>query len=596
MESLTGCNASELQDELGPLVYRNPTGGDWEPADRYLSGNVRAKLVAAAAAAQINPAYNRNVEALRSVQPKDLEPGEIEARLGSSWIPPSDVRDFLADLLDVPRSSVKVGYAESIATWTVDLDYSAKYVVNNRTTHGTARFRASELVEQALNGRNPTAYDDHQNGTKTVNQPETVAAREKQQQLKDRFRNWVWEDRDRADRLTREYNFRFNNIRLREFDGAHLTLAELRRAKILGGVTNAHLDVLTIEAQFAPVGPSAKSHVNVRMLRIEVRDRAPFQLSREFRFHPAQRFAGQPGQIHALSELRREDQLESPLVACGLPSIKAVGHIHRLLGCCEPRLCGNGLNGAVTGNVFAMRSTLAAHTVRRVCHPDCAPLPIWTRRPSTPKRARSQAARHPGVVHYPLEGGRPSASATLASGLWLRRPNSELPFIACHVRKAPRMPCPPRRSSRCRRFSRKPEEYVARVAFAYPDGDERKWREHLAKQREEEKLAERNRELTPAAIAVGNLCFDYSVNGADEKLRPVRVFDDGAKMYIQMPAGIQNREAPALAVVGSDGKRELVNYRVKDQMYIVDRLFEHAQLILGAGKKAQKVEITRERK
>ena len=240
MESLTGRHASELQDELGSLAYRDPEGGDWQPADRYLSGNVRAKLAVAEIAAQIDPAYQRNVEALRSVQPKDLEPGEIEARLGSSWIPRTDVRDFLAELLDVPKNSVRVGYAESIATWTVDLDYSAKYVVNNRTTHGTSRFSASDLVEQSLNGRTPTAYDDHPDGTKTVNQPETVAAREKQQQLKDRFRDWVWEDRERADRLTKEYNVRFNNIRLREFDGSHLTLPGMVRTSLRDGDLAPH--------------------------------------------------------------------------------------------------------------------------------------------------------------------------------------------------------------------------------------------------------------------------------------------------------------------------------------------------------------------
>ena len=146
------------------------------------------------------------------------------------------------------------------------------------------------------------------------------------------------------------------------------------------------------------------------------------------------------------------------------------------------------------------------------------------------------------------------------------------------------------------RLISKPEDYVARAAFAYPDGDERKWQVHLAQQQAEAKEANRNRELTPAAVAVGNLCFDYSVKGGDENLRPVRVFDDGAKTYIQMPAGVQNRQAPALVVVGQDGKGEMVNYRVKDQLYVVDRLFERAQLILGAGKKAQKVEITRERK
>jgi len=240
MEALTGKLAPELQAELGSLVYRNPEGGLWETADRYLSGNVRAKLVVAQDVARIDPAYRRNVEALEAVQPKDLEPGEIEARLGSSWVPPSDVRDFVAELLDVPRTSARIGYAQAIATWTVELDYSSKHVVNNTTTHGTARFRASELIEQSLNGRTPTAYDEHEDGSRTVNQPETIAAREKQQQLKDRFRDWVWENRERAERLAKEYNFRFNNLRLRDFDGSHLTLPGMVRASLRDGDLAPH--------------------------------------------------------------------------------------------------------------------------------------------------------------------------------------------------------------------------------------------------------------------------------------------------------------------------------------------------------------------
>jgi N12 class adenine-specific DNA methylase len=240
MESLTGKRASDLQDELGSLAYRNPEGAAWETADRYLSGNVRAKLAVAQASEQIDPAYHRNVEALQAVQPKDLEPGEIEARLGSSWIPPSDVRDFVTELLDVPRAGVKIGYAETIATWAIELDYGAKFVVNNTTTHGTARFRASELIEQSLNGRTPTAYDEDADGNRIVNQPETIAAREKQQQLKDRFRDWVWEDRERAARLAQEYNFRFNNLRLRDFDGSHLTLPGMVRTSLRDGDLAPH--------------------------------------------------------------------------------------------------------------------------------------------------------------------------------------------------------------------------------------------------------------------------------------------------------------------------------------------------------------------
>ena len=240
MEALTGKPASDLQDELGSLAYRNPEGGAWETADKYLSGNVRTKLVAAQASAHLDPAYRRNVEALQAVQPPDLEPGEIEARLGSSWVPRSDIRDFVAELLDVAPATVKVGYAESIATWTLELDYAAKYTVSNTTTHGTARFRASDLVEQSLNGRTPTAYDEDPEGNRTVNQPETIAAREKQQQLKDRFGEWVWEDPIRAKRLADDYNFRFNNIRLRDFDGSHLTLPGMVRTSLRDGDLAPH--------------------------------------------------------------------------------------------------------------------------------------------------------------------------------------------------------------------------------------------------------------------------------------------------------------------------------------------------------------------
>jgi type IV secretion system protein VirB9 len=94
-------------------------------------------------------------------------------------------------------------------------------------------------------------------------------------------------------------------------------------------------------------------------------------------------------------------------------------------------------------------------------------------------------------------------------------------------------------------------------------------------------------------IAIEKVNFDYTIRGGDDHIRPLRVFDDGAKTYIQMPPEIQHREAPALLVVGKDGKGEMTNYRVKDQTYIVDRLFDHANLVLGSGKKAQKVEISR---
>jgi len=144
------------------------------------------------------------------------------------------------------------------------------------------------------------------------------------------------------------------------------------------------------------------------------------------------------------------------------------------------------------------------------------------------------------------------------------------------------------------RLISKPEDYVGRVAFAYPEDDtNRKWQEQLALQRALAKQDRRAEEILPAMIAVEKMNFDYKVRGGDEHVRPVRVFDDGAKTFIQMPAEIEHREAPALVVIGSDGKGEMTNYRVKEQTYIVDRLFDRANLVLGSGKKAQKVEITR---
>jgi type IV secretion system protein TrbG len=146
------------------------------------------------------------------------------------------------------------------------------------------------------------------------------------------------------------------------------------------------------------------------------------------------------------------------------------------------------------------------------------------------------------------------------------------------------------------RLLSKPDDYVARVAFAYPDDEEneQKWQQHLAAQKAQENKAAVVAELPPNAVE--SLCFNYRLKGGDVNIRPVRIFDDGKKTYIQISQAARNREAPVLVVVGPDGKQEMVNYRVKDDMYIVDRLFERAELILGSGKKARKVEIERERK
>jgi N12 class adenine-specific DNA methylase len=239
MERLTGRTQKQMQRELDSLVYRNPQG-EWETADRYLSGDVRAKLNVAQAAAGIDPSYGRNVEALKAVQPADLLPGDISARLGSSWIPASDVRDFICETLDVPKSFVTVSHSGAIATWALTLDCTVKSAVSNTTIHGTPRALATELIEDALNGRTPTIYDQIDKDTRVVNQQETIAAREAQQKLKDRFSQWIWQDEDRAVRLARFYNDRFNNLRLRTFDGSHLTFPGMNRSMLRNNDLDKH--------------------------------------------------------------------------------------------------------------------------------------------------------------------------------------------------------------------------------------------------------------------------------------------------------------------------------------------------------------------
>ncbi len=231
MASLTGRSERQMQRELDSLVYRNPES-DWETADRYLSGNVRAKLKTAEAAALIDPTYQRNVEALKAVQPADLLPGDISARLGSAWIPASDIRNFVCETLDMPKSFVHVSHSGAIATWALTVDSYAKSAVSNTTTHGTARAVATDLIEDALNGRTPTIYDQIDKDTRVVNQQETIAAREAQQKLKDCFSEWIWQDEDRAQRLARYYNDTFNNLRLRTYDGSHLTFPGMNRSML----------------------------------------------------------------------------------------------------------------------------------------------------------------------------------------------------------------------------------------------------------------------------------------------------------------------------------------------------------------------------
>src|SRR5581483_1650795 len=219
--SLYGKPEEQVIQELADLIFLDPESKTWITADAYLSGNVRAKL---AAAERAGPQYLRNVNALRQVQPEDVLPGDIDAGLGAPWIPANDIQAFAADLFHVDLSSVPVAHLKKDAVWSLDAGYAAKASVAATSEYGTSRANGTWLLELALNMKSPTIYDTIQAGDReerVVNQEATMAAREKQKLIKDRFRSWVFSDPDRTERLVRIYNDTYNNLRPRLFDGSH---------------------------------------------------------------------------------------------------------------------------------------------------------------------------------------------------------------------------------------------------------------------------------------------------------------------------------------------------------------------------------------
>jgi N12 class adenine-specific DNA methylase len=212
---------ADFLPELKGVLFLNPQTRRWETDDEYLSGNVRAKLTAAEAAALVDAQFQPNVEALQGVQPADLAATEIDARLGSVWLPPEDIQQFAEELLGEP--GIAISHAPELGLWVVRGGWSAKLSVANTTEWGTERRTALDLLEDALNLRTPTVYD-RDDDRDVVNGPATEAARDKQEKLKERFKEWVWQDDARRDRLVRQYNDEFNTVRLRTFNGDHLTL------------------------------------------------------------------------------------------------------------------------------------------------------------------------------------------------------------------------------------------------------------------------------------------------------------------------------------------------------------------------------------
>ena len=230
MAQLSGKSQDELIDELNGVIFLDPTRGNWQTADEYLSGNVRQKLRQAEAAAVDAPGYAPNVEALRQAQPKDLDASEIEVRLGATWISQDYIQEFMEQTFKPPynrRNPIQVSYSPSTAEWNVSgKSTPSKQDVNAYMTYGTERANAYRILEDTLNLRDvriyDTVYDADGTERRVLNSKETTLAQQKQQAIKDAFQEWIWRDPNRRQTLVQQYNERFNSIRPREYDGSHI--------------------------------------------------------------------------------------------------------------------------------------------------------------------------------------------------------------------------------------------------------------------------------------------------------------------------------------------------------------------------------------
>ena len=230
MAQLSGKTEEELTEELAGVIFKNPISGKWEPSDEYLSGNVREKLQIAKQFVEHRPEYQVNVQYLEQVQPKDLDASEIEARLGATWISEDYITQFMAETFHTPRyyvgDKIKVQYAEVTGQWNVmgkSVDSYGNALVTS--TYGTQRANAYRLLEDALNLRDTKIYDTIQDADgehRELNRKETMLAQQKQELIKEEFKEWIFKDLHRREDLCKIYNERFNSIRPREYDGSHI--------------------------------------------------------------------------------------------------------------------------------------------------------------------------------------------------------------------------------------------------------------------------------------------------------------------------------------------------------------------------------------
>ena len=232
MAQLTGKTEEKITEELVGVIFKNPLTDQWESGDEYLSGNVRDKLNIARTFAENHPEFTPNVRALEAVQPRDLEASEIEVRIGATWIEPSDYQDFMVELLHTPRylaqKEIQVKFSEVNGEWRI----TGKNADSQRNafayaTYGTERANAYKILEDTLNLKDVRIYDKsvNENGDeiRVLNKKETMLASQKQDAMKVAFKDWIFKDQQRRERLVKVYNERFNSIRPREYDGSHLT-------------------------------------------------------------------------------------------------------------------------------------------------------------------------------------------------------------------------------------------------------------------------------------------------------------------------------------------------------------------------------------
>ena len=244
MAELTGKTSDELAAELQGVIFRVPgqVEKDGTPhyvtADEYLSGNVRRKLRQAQRAAQQNPSFTVNVEALTAAQPKDLDASEIEVRLGATWIDKEYIQQFMYETFNTPfylQRSIGVNYSSFTAEWQIKGKSSVSYNdVAAYTTYGTSRANAYKILEDSLNLRDVRIYDTIEDADgkerRVLNAKETTLAAQKQQAIREAFRDWIWKDPERRQTLVRQYNEEMNSTRPREYDGSHITFGGMNPA------------------------------------------------------------------------------------------------------------------------------------------------------------------------------------------------------------------------------------------------------------------------------------------------------------------------------------------------------------------------------